>query len=83
VVSSSLDDMATCCAFQKVCDVYNNMRLSSVIGEYADIGPFMLWVFSLPNARLHYGAMEDPHDLLVPIGERMMMAGDRSLAACG
>ena len=81
--SSSRDDVAICCALQKLYGVYQSMILTSVTGEYADIGPFMAWVFSLPNARLRDGAMEDPHDLLVPIGGRMTMAGGGSLVACG
>jgi hypothetical protein len=82
--SPSLRDcVAIGCALQKLCGVHESMRISSVTGEYADIGPFMSWVFSLPNARLRDGAMEDPHDLLVPIWERMTMAGGGSLAGCG
>jgi hypothetical protein len=74
--SSSRDDKVISCALLKLCEVYDSMRISSTTGEYADIGPLM------PNARLLDGAMEDPHDLLVPIWERMMSDGRRWVTSC-
>ena len=42
----------------------------------------MSWVFELPGVALRRGAMEDPHDFLVPMFQKMSAVG-RSLDVYG
>ena len=48
-----------------------------------DIRPFMQWVFELAGVSLRSGSMEDPHDFMTTIWDKMSLSGGGCLSQCG
>lgn len=71
------------CGIHRVKQLYLQLSASGAVRREAEIMPFMAWLMTLPNVTLRVGAMEDPHDFLVPLWQVLTMAAGGSLSQCG
>ena len=63
------------CVLKRLRLLVSQFRYAAVTNGNVDVLPFMEWMFTLKNMTLRRGVMEDPHDFLMVLWEKLSMAG--------
>ena len=80
-VSSERSGIDVRCVSRRLIELFEGLK-GSGLSASSKVKNFMSWVFELPGVALRRGAMEDPHDFLVPLFQKMSAVGG-SIEVCG